>query len=729
MHHPIQCHPFAGLDEVVWSGGSPSHPACAPGCPLTCAECGQAITDICTTTPGGVHFHAACLACSVCGQPVLPFQDWAEQQALADSSHGGRPSPVHTRCLSAPQDEQTAYQGAALHEAVFNCWNAAVQAEAAAASARACGDASALAQQARFPYFFHPATTPPAWARLCCHDCAKQPALHFGMSTRAFLAQQSSDPTQAPCQQAYCHTPQAFETQASGAFSAQQQAPAQPEKKETQTHRPHSGCGWNGHACADPPPVQALVPTDGTRTDAPVATHLGPLERFPVGHLEPPGTPPSPSLPGAETGLPAISPEDVLVQVNVLRGDPPGYSRFLEDLVPLFEGKVRRRPGAASLVTKEGLPAVQEAISALRATPPLACLRLSRGLCRSARAHCADTGPSGTVGHAGSDGSRPADRMAQVGQWFGRCAEAIAYGNHACAMHFVLELLVDDGVADRGHRQTLLDPDFRFFGAAVGPHQAHRLMCVQEFAVDYYEDVHSVSRAPQQSPASPSATQPWQQPWMPQDGSRLATASIPATTSPTPDTVGADAPNEPANEPAEPPLEALRSTYLDRAHTLYRPPHSPPDLMDLICKPSLTQTNRDYNRYVGSTIPASVLAHAKGQRHQTLPGPSSLSAPFVPTHLRSPPEAPASSATSSCSYYGLPPQGYPPLPLGGWAPEHANQLPDIKRTGRVTSSGQGMLSQRAGPPPDAFWSEMVSQGKIFGQNTAAGAQTWLGKYQ
>jgi len=51
----------------------------------------------------------------------------------------------------------------------------------------------------------------------------------------------------------------------------------------------------------------------------------------------------------------------------------------------------------------------------------------------------------------------------------------------------VISLLIDDGVADRGHRQTLLDPEFRVLGAALGTHASYRSMCVLTFASDYRE--------------------------------------------------------------------------------------------------------------------------------------------------------------------------------------------------------------------------------------------------
>jgi uncharacterized protein YkwD len=65
-------------------------------------------------------------------------------------------------------------------------------------------------------------------------------------------------------------------------------------------------------------------------------------------------------------------------------------------------------------------------------------------------------------------------------------AENMAFGENP-ARQVVIQLLVDDGVPDRGHRATILDPSYRVAGAACGPHARYRQMCVIDFAVEYAE--------------------------------------------------------------------------------------------------------------------------------------------------------------------------------------------------------------------------------------------------
>jgi uncharacterized protein YkwD len=51
----------------------------------------------------------------------------------------------------------------------------------------------------------------------------------------------------------------------------------------------------------------------------------------------------------------------------------------------------------------------------------------------------------------------------------------------------VIQLLVDDGVPDRGHRDNILVPDWGAAGVACGPHLRYQQVCVMDYAVKYVE--------------------------------------------------------------------------------------------------------------------------------------------------------------------------------------------------------------------------------------------------
>ncbi len=175
---------------------------------------------------------------------------------------------------------------------------------------------------------------------------------------------------------------------------------------------------------------------------------------------------------------------EVAEETNQLRRDPASYAPYLEAWLPKFDGLVMERPGRAFLRTEEGVPAVEEAIAALRAAPSAGPLQWSTGLARAAGDHVRDQGPIGGTEHRGTDGSDPARRMERYGQWRGGVAENIAYGENA-ARDVVLQLLVDDGVPNRGHRDALLDPGWGVSGVACGRHRDYGQMCVMDYAMGY----------------------------------------------------------------------------------------------------------------------------------------------------------------------------------------------------------------------------------------------------
>ena len=177
---------------------------------------------------------------------------------------------------------------------------------------------------------------------------------------------------------------------------------------------------------------------------------------------------------------------EIHAETNLVRRDPAAYAVHLEQLVPQFEGNVLQRPGRPYLRTEEGETAVHEAIAALRSRRPAGPLRWSRGLAGAAGDHVRDQGPIGGLEHHGTDGSDPARRAERRGRWVGGIAENMAFGENP-ARQVVIQLLIDDGVPDRGHRDNMLDPRWTVEGVACGPHRVYRQICVMNYAVNYVE--------------------------------------------------------------------------------------------------------------------------------------------------------------------------------------------------------------------------------------------------
>jgi uncharacterized protein YkwD len=199
----------------------------------------------------------------------------------------------------------------------------------------------------------------------------------------------------------------------------------------------------------------------------------------------------------------------IIAETNAARTDPAGYARHLEALLPYYEGRLLRLPGRTALRTEEGAAAVREAIAALRATPPLRALTLSPGLARAARDHAEDLGPRGALGHEGRDGSRMQDRVSRYGGWDRSLSENITYGSET-ARDVVVDLLIDDGVAGRGHRRNILNPESRYGGAGCAPHTRYRLVCVIDYAGEFVESNRGAAAAP--AAPRPAAATPRPQP-------------------------------------------------------------------------------------------------------------------------------------------------------------------------------------------------------------------------
>jgi uncharacterized protein YkwD len=175
----------------------------------------------------------------------------------------------------------------------------------------------------------------------------------------------------------------------------------------------------------------------------------------------------------------------IIREINTARQNPALYAAFVEETRRNYSGKVRLMPGNVRLCTREGVRAVDEAIRFLRSARPLPGLVLSPGLCAAALDHCREQAGGG-VGHRGSDGSGPGDRIAHYGIISQAWAENIAYGQHS-ARAIVMALIVDDGVRGRGHRRNIFNSNYTVVGAAYGPHARYGSVCSIDFASGYAE--------------------------------------------------------------------------------------------------------------------------------------------------------------------------------------------------------------------------------------------------
>jgi hypothetical protein len=175
--------------------------------------------------------------------------------------------------------------------------------------------------------------------------------------------------------------------------------------------------------------------------------------------------------------------QDLIDEHNRVRQNPQSYIPLLEARLASMDedGNIANGCGRnCTLMSSEGRPAVEEAIRFLREQPAVEALTLSNGAAQAAKAHAQDQS-DGTVGHTGSDGSQPHERMERFGVENAGSGENIAYGP-TTAQKVMLNLIVDDNVADRGHRTNIFSPDWTMAGAGCGSHAVYGSVCVIEYA-------------------------------------------------------------------------------------------------------------------------------------------------------------------------------------------------------------------------------------------------------
>lgn len=171
----------------------------------------------------------------------------------------------------------------------------------------------------------------------------------------------------------------------------------------------------------------------------------------------------------------------VLDRINYARQHPRDYASELREYRSYIRDGILFLPGDENGVyTREGTDAVDEAIWFLEHQAPLPALSEGQLLTLAARDHADAQGRIGDEGHVSADGAGPGERVKRRGG-DSYVAESISYGfDDADAV--VRQLIIDDGVPSRGHRNLLFTGDFRYAGVGCGQHRRLGYLCVVDLA-------------------------------------------------------------------------------------------------------------------------------------------------------------------------------------------------------------------------------------------------------
>ncbi len=159
---------------------------------------------------------------------------------------------------------------------------------------------------------------------------------------------------------------------------------------------------------------------------------------------------------------------DVLGVLNSVRRTPSSFLPAIDRYV----AHVRSFARDVKALNK----AAGEIREILRKQKPLPPVSIDSMLQRAARDHADDIARTGVLGHIGSDGSDPMDRVKRYGS-VTSLAEAVTYG-HMTPELIIASFLVDEGTPDRGHRKNLLNGLYTRAGIAAGGHPDYSKACV-----------------------------------------------------------------------------------------------------------------------------------------------------------------------------------------------------------------------------------------------------------
>jgi len=202
------------------------------------------------------------------------------------------------------------------------------------------------------------------------------------------------------------------------------------------------------------------------------------------------------------------SEREMIAEINLLRSNPSGYAQYLDYDYELAKlnlkhfGKGKRSYSLSVIYERtekgekkkrvdtvwtneyeEQVHAIETLLNDLKNSPPLKILQPDRGIYEAARKHGLDQDRHNwALGHQGSDQSWPWERIRKF-------SPLMIAGNENLAGRFpeptardiIIQLLIDAGIPDYGHRYNMLDPKWTHVACYTSGFKNEMFQWIQDF--------------------------------------------------------------------------------------------------------------------------------------------------------------------------------------------------------------------------------------------------------
>lgn len=148
--------------------------------------------------------------------------------------------------------------------------------------------------------------------------------------------------------------------------------------------------------------------------------------------------------------------KEMLLEINRARNNPKLYARYIEEYKVKIEKYNKTGLGYA-----DDMKAIGELLQELNTMQPAGVLQSKETLYKAAMKHGLEMKARGKSGHVGNDGSYPWDRILREDSAFTDGNENLV-GGPKTVREAVILLLVDSGIPSRGHRKTMLNPEWKY---------------------------------------------------------------------------------------------------------------------------------------------------------------------------------------------------------------------------------------------------------------------------